>query len=74
MDAAYYNAHAIEARIHLSLLAQEFNRQVMNREVKKRAVAKELGVDHIRLHHFSHGRMILDDDEMQRVIEWMLRP
>lgn len=70
-DPVHLAACLDHARTTLGVVADEFNRQLVNREVKCRPVARELGIDAVKLHHFSRGRMILTDDEAQRVIAWM---
>lgn len=36
-----------------------------------RALALLLDIDHVKLHHCEHGRMVLDEVETQRVADWM---
>jgi hypothetical protein len=67
-------AHVAAARLALDTIAFEFQRQRMNREVSVLKLSKELGIDNVRLHHLANGRMLLDDDEMTRVIDWMVKP
>ena len=74
MTAKTLRAHAAAARLALDAIAFEFQRQRMNRETSVLKLSKELGIDNVRLHHCANGRMILNEDEMNRLIDWMTSP
>ena len=71
MKRAEYDLLHEQARTAMISLGESVIAHRRANKMSIREVAVHLGLDHIKLHHLEHGRMLLDAESMESVIRWL---
>ena len=69
-----YDQLHYQARTAMVAIGEAVNSHRRANKLPIRQLAEHLGIDHVKLHHLEHGRMLLDRDSMEVVIQWLATP
>ena len=64
-------AKLVEVRGFMCELGNAVRTERETRRLSLRAVARQVGIDHVQLSRVEHGVWVLDVDETARLREWM---